>query len=198
MSTVGTIRPGGRTARTRIAVLAATRAEILGHGYADFCVERVARRAGVHKTTIYRRWQDRTELVGDLIEASARATVVVPDTGSLQRDLGVLALGLREFLSGDSGALVAALFAAARQDDVLAALMREVLDARYDLMTPLVERAVERGEVPSGTDPSAVIRQTAAPLYYELMLTGRPIRRRDAERAARAAWLAARAGLFSG
>lgn len=123
--------------------------------------------------------------------------MVVPDTGSLQRDLGVFALGLREFLSGDSGALVAALFAAARQDDVLAALMRDVLDARYDLMAPLVERAVERAEVPAGTDPGAVIRQAAAPLYYELMLTGRPLRRIDAERAAQAAWLAARAGVLT-
>jgi hypothetical protein len=48
-------RPGGRTARTRAAVLRAVLDELAGGGYAGTTVERVAARAGIAKTTIYRR-----------------------------------------------------------------------------------------------------------------------------------------------
>ena len=53
----GSRRPGGRTARTRAAVMRAVIGELIDNGYAGATVERVAVRAGVAKTTIYRRWR---------------------------------------------------------------------------------------------------------------------------------------------
>src|SRR5207248_10505689 len=58
----GTLRPGGRTARTRAAVFEATLAELALRGYADLSLDGVAARSGVHKTTIYRRWRSRDQL----------------------------------------------------------------------------------------------------------------------------------------
>jgi AcrR family transcriptional regulator len=54
-------QPGsvGRGPKVRAAVLAATLEELAAVGYAALTVDDVARRAGVHKTTIYRRWEDR-------------------------------------------------------------------------------------------------------------------------------------------
>ncbi|MEV3975004.1 helix-turn-helix domain-containing protein [Streptomyces sp. NPDC050698] len=49
-------RPGGRSARVRKAVLAATAAELSERGFAAMTIEDIAARSGVHKTTIYRRW----------------------------------------------------------------------------------------------------------------------------------------------
>jgi AcrR family transcriptional regulator len=49
-------RPGGRSARVRAAAIAATLAELAETGYSALSLENVARRAGVHKTTLYRRW----------------------------------------------------------------------------------------------------------------------------------------------
>src|SRR5687768_13717083 len=56
-------RPGGRAARVRAAAIAATLAELAESGYTALSLERVAQRAGVHKTTLYRRWGSREELV---------------------------------------------------------------------------------------------------------------------------------------
>ncbi|MEU4828600.1 TetR family transcriptional regulator, partial [Actinomadura sp. NPDC023710] len=53
----GAVRPGGRTARTRAAVLAATQGELEEAGYAGLTLEKVAERSGVHLATLYRRWR---------------------------------------------------------------------------------------------------------------------------------------------
>lgn len=56
--------------------------------------------------------------------------------------------------------------------------------------------AVARGEVPDGTDPHGVVAAVSAPLYYALLNTGRSLTEADADRAARAASTAARAGVW--
>ena len=58
-----TTRPGGRTARTGAAVLAAAIEELSARDYADISVESIAARAGVHKTTVYRRWGSKVEII---------------------------------------------------------------------------------------------------------------------------------------
>lgn len=196
MAAVGTIRPGGRTARTRSAVLQSARRELLHHGYADLCIERIAERAGVHKTTIYRRWQDRTGLVSDLLQTLATPVVVVSDSGHLARDLATFTGSLVPILSGESGRTVRAILAAAAQNASLGDQVREFYAARYAAVEPLVAGAVVRGDLPEGTEPAEVILAAAAPLYYRLTVQGQAPTREDAERAARSAWVAARAGCF--
>src|ERR1700722_5577062 len=61
----GRAGPAGRGPQVRAAVLAPTLAELTENGYAALTVDNVARRSGVHKTTIYRRWKDREGLVAD-------------------------------------------------------------------------------------------------------------------------------------
>ncbi|HTU08287.1 MAG TPA: helix-turn-helix domain-containing protein, partial [Trebonia sp.] len=63
----GSLRPGGRTARTRAAVLRAAIEELNDSGYSEASVERVAQRAGVAKTTIYRRWGSLDGLLADMM-----------------------------------------------------------------------------------------------------------------------------------
>src|SRR5262245_19167911 len=69
-------RLGGRSARVREAVLAAAFAELDEHGYRGFNIESVARRSGVHKTTIYRRWPTREALL--VYALDSRATAIRP------------------------------------------------------------------------------------------------------------------------
>src|SRR6266511_5046821 len=80
-------RPGGRSARVRSDAIAATLAELAERGYAALSLESIARRAGVHKTTLYRRWGTREELVLEAMLARAGEHISVPDTGSLRGDL---------------------------------------------------------------------------------------------------------------
>src|SRR5918992_5228630 len=80
-------RPGGRTARVREAVIAATYDELAERGYAGLTVERVALRSGVHKTTLYRRWGGVDGLLADALAWSSLEPWDVPDTGTLEGDL---------------------------------------------------------------------------------------------------------------
>jgi formylmethanofuran dehydrogenase subunit A len=72
-----------------------------------------------------------------------------------------------------------------------------VYAVRIDEWAGCVTDAVQRGELPEGTDPHAVIAVVSAPLYYALLNTGRPLTDEDADRAARAAIAAARAGTWT-
>ena len=72
------IKPIGRGAKVRAAVLAATLVELAESGYAALSVDDVARRAGVHKTTVYRRWQTRENLVVDALAAQMASGIAIP------------------------------------------------------------------------------------------------------------------------
>ena len=99
----GEQRPGGRTAKVRTAVLQATVAALAEDGYEALNVEDVARRAGVHKTTVYRRWPTKTELIADAMCARSNERVEVPDTGTLAGDLQVLARAIVADIGSDDG-----------------------------------------------------------------------------------------------
>jgi hypothetical protein len=59
-----------------------------------------------------------------------------------------------------------------------------------------VEEAIDRGELPEGTDAEEVVRAVSAPLYYRFLASGDPLDEATADRAAKAAVVAARAGVY--
>src|SRR5438105_12835542 len=79
-------RTGGRSARVVASILAATVAELARSGYASFRIDEVAARAGVNKTTIYRRWPTKAELVRAALMASDDPGPP-PSTGAVRSDL---------------------------------------------------------------------------------------------------------------
>jgi len=175
----GTQRPGGRSARVRAAALAATLEELAEEGYSTLSLDSVARRAGVHKTTLYRRWGTREALVLEAMLERVSERVPVPDTGSLRDDLLALAGAAAATMTTPEGeAHVRAVAAAGSHDSALAAANRQFWEERLALDAVVVERAVARGEVPAGTEPRPVIEALLGPLYFRLLVTGeRPDRR---------------------
>src|ERR1700753_1071834 len=99
MSTPAAGRPGGRPARTTEAGLAATLGELADGSYADASIESIAARAGVHKTTIYRRWGTTAELVTQALASAASTMIQVPDTGAAASDLRALARSVQAILA---------------------------------------------------------------------------------------------------
>ncbi|MET7441466.1 helix-turn-helix domain-containing protein, partial [Streptomyces sp. NPDC005568] len=83
----GTVRPGGRTARVRAAVLRAAGDMLVERGFAHLDLADVARRAEVGKTTVYRRWGNVTGLVADLLADMAEQSLSRTDLGSVLEDL---------------------------------------------------------------------------------------------------------------
>ncbi|MFV2175947.1 TetR/AcrR family transcriptional regulator [Actinomadura sp. LOL_016] len=191
----GNVRPGGRTARVRDAVRRATLAELAEHGYRGLSVEAVAARSGVHKTTVYRRWGDADGLVGVALEIAAAEPWPVPDTGTLDGDLRAIARLVRDgFADPEEGPVSRAFVLAAGQSGAAAGALHHFFARRHEQAAVVVERAAARGEVPPGTDAAEVVRTAVAPLYYRLFVTGEPLDRAAADRAAAAACTAARAG----
>jgi AcrR family transcriptional regulator len=165
-------RPGGRSARVRSAVLEATLAELAAGGYAGLSFEAIARRAGVNKTTLYRRWGTREELILDaMLELGARR-VPIPDTGSLRRDLfeygAAIAAGSR---SPEIEPLIRAIASIGDRNQALAEASRRFWAVRLELASQMVDRAIERGEVAPGTDPALVAELIIAPIYFRLLLS---------------------------
>jgi AcrR family transcriptional regulator len=182
----GEQRPGGRTAKVRTAVLQATVAALAEDGYEALNVEDVARRAGVHKTTVYRRWPTKAELIADAMRARSNERVEVPDTGTLAGDLQVLARAIVANIGSDDGSsLIKNLLAITGTSNVLADETREFWAERLRLTGEIVHRAVARGELPAGIDTNLVIEALIGPLYVRLLFTGEPIDNKVADQVAR-------------
>ncbi|MFD3644787.1 TetR/AcrR family transcriptional regulator [Streptomyces griseus] len=193
----GTVRPGGRTARVREAVLRAAGDALVEHGFDGLDLADVARRAEVGKTTVYRRWSAPAGLVADLLSDMAEQSLPRADTGSLAEDLRANArLVVRTLADPRQGALFAAVIAAATCDPRTAEALHRFYAVRIAEWSGCVEAAVGRGELPAGTDPGEVIAAVSAPLYYRLLASGAPLDEAAADRAAAAAVAAAREGVY--
>ncbi|MCX5412958.1 TetR/AcrR family transcriptional regulator [Streptomyces sp. NBC_00059] len=193
----GTVRPGGRTARVREAVLRAAGDALVEQGFDRLDLADVARRAEVGKTTVYRRWSTTAGLVADLLTDMAEQSVPRTDTGSLDEDLKANArLVLRTLTDPRQGPLFAAVIAAATCDARTAEALHRFYAVRIEEWAGCVTAATERGELPPGTDAREVVRAVSAPLYYRLLASGDPLDEEVADRAAEAAAVAARAGAY--
>ncbi|WP_260477777.1 TetR/AcrR family transcriptional regulator [Nonomuraea sp. WAC 01424] len=190
-------RPGGRSARVRDAVRQATLAELAEHGFRGLTVENVAARAGVHKTTVYRRWGSAEGLISDALELAGGEPWPIPDTGGVEGDLrGVVQLVRSGFADPELGPVSSAFVAAAVQSPEAARALHDFFAARHDQSAEVVRRAIVRGELPGGVDAREVIRVAVAPVYYRLFVAHEPVSEQDADRAADAAVAAARAGVL--
>jgi AcrR family transcriptional regulator len=176
-------------------VLAATLAELAEIGYPELSVENVAQRAGVHKTTIYRRWRDREALVIDAVAENVITEVPVPDTGSIEGDMRALARGLVRWLHSPIGkGVLATMCPGAACALEVEEGRREFYRIRFGQVVPVIERAISRGELPADTDPTEVIKTMAAPIYFRMLVLPEPVDDAVADRAVDIALAAARAG----
>lgn len=197
MTEPGSVRPGGRTAAVRAAVLRATADMLVESGLEGLELTAVADRAGVGKSTVYRRWGSVPALVTDLLCDMAAQSVLRADTGSLRGDLlANAALVRRTLADAQQGRLFKAIIAAATCDERTAYALSTFYDRRVAEWSGCVVDAVARGEAPEGTDATAAIRQVSAPLYYQFLTSTRPLTAKDAGRAVDAALAAVAAGVF--
>lgn len=168
-------RTGGRSARVREATLRAVLDTLADGGLEAVTMNEIARRAGVHATSVQRRWGTREKLVLDALLAYSRAQLHVPDTGTLRGDLKAFALALAGYLATPLGRTLVGAMAVADDDAGLAAARAEFWQSRFDAAGIIVDRAIGRGELPSGTDPALVLEMVGAPLHFRALLTRQPI-----------------------
>jgi AcrR family transcriptional regulator len=163
-------RPGGRSARVRAAVHRAVE-ELLADGPSEaLTIPLVAARAGVHPTTVYRRWGSLAELTADVASSRFSGDIVVPDTGTLR---------------GDLERWVADVATDLEDPDVLA-IMRAAVGAggseggsmcvadRHAQLNAMLERERARGGVDGVPDVERAADALLGPLYYRAIFTDRP------------------------
>ncbi len=143
-------RPRNPEAESR--VLDAALEEYAARGWSGFTMDAVAKRAGVGKSTLYLRWSDKTVLLMDAVSAR-QSTLWAVDTGSLRGDLEALADNLFRHYQQTAGwaslrlAVDANLMGSPWRDHGEELSWRHLETAR-----PLLDRAVERGELDAGVD----------------------------------------------
>lgn len=168
-------RTGGRSARITAAVHTAALEALVAHGFGGLQVEDIAARAGVNKSTIYRRWGSRERLLADALVANSGGQVSIPDTGDVRDDLVVLALQVRDaVVAPATRALMSALAAgqhAAELHDVGAAFWA----GRLAAVRPIIERAVQRQQLPVDVDPDALIVRIVGPIWFAVFGPDRPV-----------------------
>jgi AcrR family transcriptional regulator len=168
-------RTGGRSARVRQTVLDAALQAIAEHGADAVSVPEIARKAGVHETSIYRRWDTREHLVIDALLAYSQEQLPIPDTGTLREDLIAFAGSLVAYLHTPFGAALTRSMSAADDDPALAVSREEFWRSRFDLARIMIDRAVARGELPDSTDPALALEVLIAPLHFRALLTRQPL-----------------------
>ncbi|MEK2490235.1 TetR/AcrR family transcriptional regulator [Kitasatospora purpeofusca] len=168
-------RPGGRAARVREAVLTAALDVLAEEGVAGLSIAAVAARAGVNETTVYRRWGSREKLVLDAMITGSTEGIPVPDTGDVRTDLAAFARALADYLATPTGRGVARAAALSSEDAELAEAWHAFWRSRLDQAGVIVDRAVERGELPAGTEAALALELLCAPIQTRALLGHRPI-----------------------
>jgi len=157
------------------AILTATIELVARVGIADLTIDAVARSAGVGKAAIYRRWSSKEALMLDAWKSCA-GPLTVPDTGSLRGDLIQLLQPSARRLSDDVMQRVfPQMIAAAKVNREVQDAYRAFIAERRRPMRTVLERAVERGELPPGVDLDLVHDALVAPLLFRWLVTDGPV-----------------------
>jgi AcrR family transcriptional regulator len=161
-----------RDARADAAILDATLRLVGSVGLGGLTMDAVAATAGVSKATIYRRWASKEALVLDAWMACFTDDTI-PDTGRLELDLVSILGGLRDNITkGLLARVLPQMVAASQVNDELARAYREFVVGRRWRTTVVLNRAIERGELPPGTDLDLVQDMLVGPLFYRTLLSG--------------------------
>jgi AcrR family transcriptional regulator len=176
-----TRRPGGRTARVRAQILAATAELVARDGIAGFRYEEVAELAGVHKTSVYRNWPDREELVVEALLQYVDDLASVADTGELRRDLVDFLMAIAESLERPTVRALALATQATHESPAVRRAATRILEERAAATRRRVNLAIDRGELPP-VDCSLLGEMISGPVHLIANRGLRPFTRADAER----------------
>ncbi len=167
-------------------------------GYSALSLDAVARKAGVGKAALYRRWRSKAHMAQDLVSqltATVPARIESGDCGSLEADLYAMGLAGRRLMRHPMvRRIMPDLYAAMEREPALAAALRPSEAASQIKVKTLVERAVARGELSNEVDRALATDLLIGPLYWRLVVMGERCTRAQLKAFARMTAAAFRAG----
>ncbi len=149
-------------------VLDVTRTQLSQHGFNALCIPDIAEAAGVHKTSIYRRWPTKTELVRDALHEAMGHHAALPDTGDIRSDILILAERALQFVQSTMGRGILRTLLADGEQQSLVAGMLESTHAQGP--QAVLKRAIERGQLPKDTPIELVLSVLAGTLLHRTLI----------------------------
>jgi AcrR family transcriptional regulator len=169
----GHMRPQASIGRARNpdlddAIASATRALLEERGLAALTIEAIARRAGVGRATIYRRWPNLDALVLQVLRGVIRE-IRVPDCGSVRQDLIEMLDEQLQLIQREAGKLYPSLAHQATVSPSARQALRELMQRRRDAAELVLRRGIERGEIRDDIDTKFVFFLLWGPIYYRYL-----------------------------
>jgi AcrR family transcriptional regulator len=165
-------KPPGRprSVKSHQAMLRATLELLAEVGFDALSIEAIAARAGVGKSTIYRRYTCKEDLIADAIE-NIREDVAIPDTGNLWGDIDALIQSAAQITLNPLGRqTVATIVSSASSHPEFAQIYwKKYLQPRRQAFSVVLERAKARNEIPADLDPGLIFDIMSGIMLYSLI-----------------------------
>lgn len=162
------LRVGGRSQRVVSAVLAAAAEELAKRGYVAFQIEEVARAAEVNRTSIYRRWPSKAQLVEAALREISPFREQPPNTGDLKRDLSALLVQVVRWLRTTQGQSLRRMIAHDAHEPELARIVQALREESLAPWTHAIDAAKARGELVRTADARLLTQMILAPIVLRI------------------------------
>lgn len=166
-------RTDPRIVRSRAVILEAAVGELAEVGYGGVTIESVAARAGVGKSTIYRLWRDKLDLIADAFETFHER--MVPDIGDLsaRESIEVLLGHVAEVVVDSTfSRCIPAMIEGAERDPRVRDFFHAYSAQRRQALIDLIARGIDDGELDSMVDPELATDTLLGTIFYRRLMTG--------------------------
>lgn len=159
------------------SIIEAALDEMVEKGYQGLAMDAVARRAGVGKSALYRRWSSKQEMAVSIVSQLGVPLADIADTGTFRSDVRLLLDALMVWFEDPRlGPIFVDMISVARTNKALGDAMTEHIgDPRRERSLVILERAVARGELPSDVDRELALDVFAAPVFWRLHVRRSPV-----------------------
>ncbi len=165
-----------RSEQARAAILSSTLELLEQVGFAELTIEAVAANAAVGKATIYRWWPNKAMLVADAFMSSVVRETRFPDTGSVREDLRAQMQRLAGIFRGPRGRIIRSLIGGGQSDpELIAAFSNRWLIPRRAEAFGILQRGIDRGQLPADIDRNMLLDTLYGPLYFRMLVGHGPL-----------------------
>ncbi len=150
-----------------------TLALVAEHGYDRLTMDQIAEATKSSKATLYRQWGSKTALIIEALRCNGPGEEEIADTGTLRGDLLALADHDAAKNKADSDLIIAIMHAMRTNQELSDALQTEVLEPALDRVRVMIQRAIDRGEVPADNPALPFVNLLLmAPIVLTALLEG--------------------------
>ena len=165
-----------RVERSRRLVREAALVELVESGYGGFAIDAVAARAGVGRSTVYRHWSSKLDLIADALETLNEQPAPEPGQGTARDRVERLLSHLAEALTlAPAGRTMPTLIDAAQRDPTVRAFLHRYSAQRRRALVVAIADGVAGGEFRAQVDPELAAAALSGAVFYRCLMTDDPL-----------------------